>query len=89
MVLVRYEARSIFRHSTVAKFAVALLSNLENAYDIDEGNELQICTWRGDSLIFIRNNTIFYVSRSNITAGAALQISPDGEPGVIYHGIPD
>jgi dipeptidyl-peptidase-4 len=89
MVLVRYAGRQIFRHSSVARFAVVLLSDLATAYDIDGGNELQICTWRGDSLIFIRNNTIFYVSRANITADAAVQISPDGVPGVIYHGIPD
>lgn len=89
MVLVRYETRQIFRHSTVARYAVVLFSDLGTAYSIDGGNELQICTWRGDSLIFIRDNTIFYLSRENITQDSAIQISPDGVPGVIYHGIPD
>lgn len=90
-MLVRYQARPIFRHSTVARFAVVFLDDLDKAYNIEDGNELQICTFssRGDSLIYIRNNTIFYVSPDNIKAEKSVQISPEGEPGVIYYGIPD
>lgn len=89
--MVRYQARSIFRHSTVARFAVVLFSDLSKAYAIDSGNEVQICTFStsGDSLIYIRNNTIFYVSPLAILDETSIQISPNGEPGVIYHGIPD
>lgn len=66
-------------------------SDLAKAYHIDNGNEVQICTFStsGDSLIYIRNNTIFYVSPSAILTETSIQISPDGVPGVIYHGIPD
>lgn len=89
--MVRYQARSIFRHSTVARFAVVLLNDLDKVYNIDGGNEVQICTFstNGDSLIYIRSNTIFYVSPSDLLAEKSIQISPNGEPGVIYHGIPD
>lgn len=68
-----------------------LFSDLSKAYDIDSGNEVQICTFstNGDSLIYIRNNTIFYVSPLAILDETSIQISPNGEPGVIYHGIPD
>lgn len=66
-------------------------NDLDKAYNIDNGNEVQICTFstRGDSLIYIRNNTIFYVSPENIVNETFEQISPDGVPGVIYYGIPD
>lgn len=90
-ILVRYASRQIFRHSSVARFKVVFMNDLTKDYDIGNGEELQICTFSsgGASLIYIRDNTIFYVSPSNITNSASVQISPPGVPGVIYYGIPD
>lgn len=92
-VLVRYDQRSIFRHSTVAKFSVVFETDLTKEYKISNGEELRLCTFspKGDSLIFIdKNNTIYYINDDGLKSGKSpKRASNYGTPNVIYNGIPD
>jgi dipeptidyl-peptidase 4 len=64
---------------------------LATEYKVANGGEIQICNFEpnGNSIIYILDNTIYYADESLIRSGNSVQISEDGEPGVIYHGIPD
>jgi dipeptidyl-peptidase-4 len=90
-VLVLYESRSIFRHSTVAKFSVVFMDDLDTEYKISNGEEIQLCKFSpsGDGLIYIKDNTIFHATDANIKAETKALVSLTGEDGVIYYGIPD
>ncbi|KAG5675085.1 hypothetical protein PVAND_005017 [Polypedilum vanderplanki] len=90
-VLVRYAQRSIFRHSTVAKFSVVFMDNLEVEYKISDGDEIQLCKFspNDDGLIYIKQNTIYHATDEQIKAGRYSVQSPPGEDGVLYFGIPD
>ncbi|CAO1395349.1 unnamed protein product [Diamesa tonsa] len=90
-VLVRYDERHIFRHSTVSKFSIIFLSDLTAIYDVSSGAELQLCFFSpdGNSLGYVMDNNIFYVKFIG-TAGLLPQmLTADGVPGVIYNGAPD
>lgn len=85
-ILVRYSNRQIFRHSTVSKFSVISLPELE-VTEIADGEEIQIAFFApvGKGLAYIESNNIYY----NDFEGMPIIITSDGIPGVIYNGIPD
>nr|XP_022913597.1 venom dipeptidyl peptidase 4 [Onthophagus taurus] len=88
-ILIRHNSQSIFRHSTVAQFTVyGLLS--KQYFDLANEELLQYASWslEGSSIAYVLNNNIYYVSTpSNVTK--PVQITSNGENGVIYNGIPD
>lgn len=89
-ILVRYSQRQIFRHSTVSKFSVLKVDNLDAAeVKISGGDEIQIAFFSptGNDLAYIKDNNIYYM---DLDAGTLPeQVTADGEPGIIYNGIPD
>lgn len=91
-ILVRYAPRQIFRHSTVAKFSLINLNNLEQEQvKIDGGGELQIAFFSptGNSLAYIESNNIYYLDLETYPPSLPTVITTDGTPGVIYNGVPD
>ena len=90
-VLVRYDERQIFRHSTVSKFSVIFLSDLTATYDVALGDELQLCFFSpdGKSLGYVMENNIYYVQLIGTAATLPQMLTADGVPGVIYNGAPD
>ncbi|XP_070499034.1 venom dipeptidyl peptidase 4 [Chironomus tepperi] len=93
-VLIRYEPRAIFRHSTVARFSVVSNDDLNVEFKIRNGTELQLCKFspNGDRILYIFDNTIYSVPVRSLSAtsqNTGTRISPFGIPGVEYYGIPD
>lgn len=88
-ILVRYAQRSIFRHSTVSKFSIIVPGSSDPEFKIAEGNEIQTAFFAptGKGMAYIRDNNIFYLNLEIM--GISELITTDGEPGVIYNGIPD
>lgn len=88
-VLVRYDNRQIFRHSTVSKFTIVFLDSSVPSYKIAEGGEIQIAFFspNGNGLAYIQDNNIYYLDFDAL--GLATIVTSDGVPGVIYNGIPD
>lgn len=87
-ILVRYNQRQIFRHSTVSKFAIVFIDSAEPNIQIANGEEIQIAFFapNGNGLAYIQDNNIYYM---NFEFGLPAIITVDGVPGVIYNGIPD
>jgi dipeptidyl-peptidase-4 len=90
-VLIRYSPRQIFRHSTVARYAVAYMNDLSVSFKVNNGEEIQVCVFTPNSngILYIRDNTMYYATDMLIRQEESERISAIGQPGVIYHGIPD
>lgn len=88
-ILVRFDQRQIFRHSTVSKFSIVFLDSTEPHYKIANGEEIQIAffTPNGNGLAYIKDNNIYYLNFNEF--GLPSIVTADGIPGVIYNGIPD
>lgn len=88
-ILVRYAQRSIFRHSTVSRFSVVVPGSDDPEFEIADGAELQTAFFApsGQGLAYILENNIYYLKLDAL--GLPEVITSDGEPGVIYNGIPD
>lgn len=88
-VLVRYDNRQIFRHSTVSKFTIVFLDFVEPSLKIADGGEVQIAFFspNGNGLAYIQDNDIYYLDFD--FSGNPKRVTSNGVPGVIYNGIPD
>ncbi|KAI4464720.1 protease family s9bc dipeptidyl-peptidase iv-related [Holotrichia oblita] len=75
-VLIRYNPISL------------LPSSYREYYPIGDNEHLHYASWSpsGHSLVYIFHNNIYYVSEPT---AAAIQVTTDGVPDVIYNGIPD
>uniref|UniRef100_A0A8D8BCF4 Venom dipeptidyl peptidase 4 n=4 Tax=Culex pipiens TaxID=7175 RepID=A0A8D8BCF4_CULPI len=87
-VLIRYAVRTVFRHSTLSKYAVLDLVT-RNSFDVAGGEEVSICILSptGGSLAYVKANNVFY--RPNLVVDEEVHLTEDGVPGVIYNGVPD
>ncbi|XP_055640244.1 venom dipeptidyl peptidase 4 [Toxorhynchites rutilus septentrionalis] len=87
-ILIRYDARTVFRHSTLAKYALFDITT-NTSYKIANGEEVSICKLSpgGKSLAYVKDNNVFY--RPNSMNDEELPLTQDGVPGVIYNGVPD
>jgi Dipeptidyl peptidase IV (DPP IV) N-terminal region len=77
-ILVRYDQRQIFRHSTVSKFTIVFLDGSEPNYKISNGNEVQIAffTPNANGLAYIELNNIYYLNFDDF--GLPAIITSDG-----------
>ncbi|GAB0093447.1 venom dipeptidyl peptidase 4 [Sergentomyia squamirostris] len=88
-VLVRYAVRSIFRHSTVAKFAVYNIED-QTSVDVSNTDELNVCVWSpasSNTLVFVKDNDVY--TKNLNPGGTETRLTFDGVPGVVYNGVPD
>ncbi|XP_053691924.1 venom dipeptidyl peptidase 4 [Sabethes cyaneus] len=87
-VLIRYAVKTVFRHSTLAKYALLdILSGV--SYDISNGDDVSICTLSptGQALVYVKNNNVYL--RPTLTSDDEIALTSDGVPGIIYNGVPD
>lgn len=78
------------RYSFLAQYTIIELAT-GNQIQLTAQNEkiLRLAVWGpvGNSLIYIHNNNIFF--RPSVTIAAEIQLTGDGELGIIYNGVPD
>uniref|UniRef100_A0A1L8DPB2 Venom dipeptidyl peptidase 4 n=1 Tax=Nyssomyia neivai TaxID=330878 RepID=A0A1L8DPB2_9DIPT len=87
-IIIRYSVRSIFRHSTVAKYAVYDITTGISS-DVSNADELNVCVAspvNSNILAFVKDNDVYVKELSN---GQETRLTFDGVPGVIYNGVPD
>lgn len=88
-LLIRHDVRQIFRHSTVAKFAIVqdVQNEKPTIIHIANGAELSTCIWapKTDRLAFVRNNDVYVRNE----AGVEMRLTTDGVSGEIYNGVAD
>uniref|UniRef100_A0A182SC86 Dipeptidylpeptidase IV N-terminal domain-containing protein n=1 Tax=Anopheles maculatus TaxID=74869 RepID=A0A182SC86_9DIPT len=87
-VLVRYDVRTVFRHSSLSKYAI--YDTLDGTtYHVANQEEVSICILSptGQSLAYVKDNNVYY--RESLVAAQERPLTLDGVPGVIYNGIPD
>ncbi|XP_058447829.1 venom dipeptidyl peptidase 4 [Malaya genurostris] len=87
-VLIRYAVRTVFRHSTLSRYTV-LDTKTGTSYDVANADEVSICVLdpNGQSLIYVKNNNVYY--RSDLLSTDEIALTQDGVSGVIYNGVPD
>lgn len=85
-LLIRYDVKSIYRHSTIAKYVVHEIESGQNHHIADQ-EHISICLWSpvGVTLAYVKDNDVYYRNAS----GNEIRLTFDGEPGVIYNGVPD
>lgn len=94
--LVKYEATAVYRHSTLAKYAVIKMAD-KSVMELHEGLKdklLQTCRfspYEDDVLIAVKDNNIFYHKfPANPADKPTLdQVTTLGEKDVVYNGVPD
>ncbi|XP_052898593.1 venom dipeptidyl peptidase 4 [Anopheles moucheti] len=87
-VLVRYDVRTVFRHSSLSKYAI--YDTLDGSvYYIANQEEVSICILSptGQSLAYVKDNNVYY--RASLLNPVEQPLTLDGVTGVIYNGIPD
>uniref|UniRef100_A0A182JFB8 Venom dipeptidyl peptidase 4 n=1 Tax=Anopheles atroparvus TaxID=41427 RepID=A0A182JFB8_ANOAO len=86
--LIRYDVRTIFRHSSLSKYAIYDTSN-SAVYHIANQEEVSICILSptGQSLAYVKDNNVYY--RASLLEPTETLLTEDGVPGIIYNGIPD
>ncbi|XP_055547691.1 venom dipeptidyl peptidase 4 [Wyeomyia smithii] len=87
-VLIRYAVRTVFRHSTLSKYALLDIT-AGVSYNISNGDEVSICTVspNGQALVYVKDNNVYL--RPNLINDDEIPLTSDGVPGVIYNGVPD
>lgn len=88
--LIRYDVRTVFRHSSLSKYAIYDTVTSE-VHHIADQQEVSICILSptGQSLAYVKDNNVYYRA-SLVGAGSTeTSLTEDGVPGVIYNGIPD
>ncbi|KFB44705.1 AGAP008176-PA-like protein [Anopheles sinensis] len=87
-VLVRYDVRTVFRHSSLSKYAIYDTLTSET-YHIANQEEVSICILAptGQSLAYVKDNNVYY--RASLLEATETSLTEDGVPGIIYNGIPD
>ncbi|XP_050072273.1 venom dipeptidyl peptidase 4 [Anopheles maculipalpis] len=87
-VLVRYDVRTVFRHSSLSKYAI-YDTLAGTTYHVANQEEVSICILSptGQSLAYVKDNNVYY--RESLVDPVERPLTLDGVPGVIYNGIPD
>uniref|UniRef100_A0A182JT27 Venom dipeptidyl peptidase 4 n=1 Tax=Anopheles christyi TaxID=43041 RepID=A0A182JT27_9DIPT len=87
-VLVRYDVRTVFRHSSLSKYAIYDTLS-DTVYPIANQEEVSICILSptGQSLAYVKDNNVYY--RAALLDPVERSLTTNGVPGVIYNGIPD
>ncbi|XP_062551679.1 venom dipeptidyl peptidase 4-like [Armigeres subalbatus] len=87
-VLIQYDARTVFRHSTLSKFTVLDITS-GISYDVANAEEISVCkvSPNGKSLAYVKDNNVYY--RAKILSTVEIPLTTDGVPGVIYNGASD
>ncbi|CRK90577.1 CLUMA_CG004279, isoform A [Clunio marinus] len=88
-ILVRYDQRQIFRHSTVSRFSVIVPGSTEPEFKIANGDEIQTAFFSptGNGIAYIQDNNVYYLTTDALEVTQT--ITNDGVPGIIYNGVPD
>uniref|UniRef100_A0A6E8VW19 Venom dipeptidyl peptidase 4 n=1 Tax=Anopheles coluzzii TaxID=1518534 RepID=A0A6E8VW19_ANOCL len=86
--LVRYDVRTVFRHSSLSKYAIYDTLS-DTVYHIANQEEVSICILSptGQSLAYVKDNNVYY--RASLLDPVERSLTTNGVPGVIYNGIPD
>ncbi|XP_055597026.1 venom dipeptidyl peptidase 4 [Uranotaenia lowii] len=86
--LIRYDVKTVFRHSTLSKYTLLDIST-GNTYTIADGQDVSICVLAPNhqSLAYIKDNNVYY--KSSLTSSQEVALTTDGIPGIIYNGVPD
>ncbi|XP_077997531.1 inactive dipeptidyl peptidase 10-like isoform X2 [Glandiceps talaboti] len=93
-VLLATKEKQVYRHSFLAIYIIYDTSNKERMFlnppevhDPEQETYIQYAAWspQGD-LVFVYENNIYY---QDITETEVRQVTADGVPNVIFHGIPD
>uniref|UniRef100_A0A182PPN8 Venom dipeptidyl peptidase 4 n=1 Tax=Anopheles epiroticus TaxID=199890 RepID=A0A182PPN8_9DIPT len=86
--LVRYDVRTVFRHSSLSKYAIYDTVS-ETVYHVANQEEVSICILSptGQSLAYVKDNNVYY--RADLLVPEERSLTTNGVPGVIYNGIPD
>lgn len=76
------------KHSDLSRFQIAL-TPIEEASRDQEQPKIQWAGWvpRTNSLVFVYENDIYY--KPDPRSSRTFRITKTGQPGVVYHGIPD
>ncbi|KAF7269818.1 hypothetical protein GWI33_017160 [Rhynchophorus ferrugineus] len=88
-VLIKYNASSVFRHSTTVICSVYDIA-AGVYFDLNAKRPVQLAQFdnTGHGIIYVCDNNIYYLK--SIADGALpVVITADGIPGVIYNGVPD
>lgn len=61
------------------------------SYDIDNGNEIQICSFTpsSDGIFYVKGNNLFYAAENQIKSNSSTRVTSSGNDGEIFNGIPD
>ncbi|XP_019867181.1 venom dipeptidyl peptidase 4 isoform X2 [Aethina tumida] len=88
-VLIEYDTSSVFRHSTTSKFAVYDIAEKLD-YKLHNEELLQYATFdpSGHGIAYVYKNNIYYLANPT-EATNPKQITTDGEPNIVYNGVPD
>uniref|UniRef100_A0A182W6X9 Venom dipeptidyl peptidase 4 n=1 Tax=Anopheles minimus TaxID=112268 RepID=A0A182W6X9_9DIPT len=86
--LVRYDVRSVFRHSSLSKYAIYDTLD-ESIYHIANQEEVSYCILSptGESLAYVKDNNVYY--RASLLDPVERPLTLDGVTGVVYNGIAD
>uniref|UniRef100_A0A182NFA4 Venom dipeptidyl peptidase 4 n=1 Tax=Anopheles dirus TaxID=7168 RepID=A0A182NFA4_9DIPT len=87
-VLVRYDVRTVFRHSSLSKYAI-YDTVTSTTHHVANQEEVSICILSptGQSLAYVKDNNVYY--RAALLDPTERSLTTDGVRGVIYNGIPD
>ncbi|KAF5289051.1 hypothetical protein FQA39_LY03930 [Lamprigera yunnana] len=88
-LLIKYNKKTIFRHSTLSQYAVYDITN-KNYHKLHGTKFLQLAKWApvGHRLIYIYKNNIYYIPKIEDISNPK-QITKDGVPGIIFNGLSD
>ncbi|XP_052868310.1 venom dipeptidyl peptidase 4 [Anopheles cruzii] len=86
--LIRYDVRTVFRHSSLSKYAV-YDTTTGDVFTVANQEEVSICILSptGQSLAYVKDNNVYY--RASLLDNTEIPLTTDGVPGIIYNGVPD
>lgn len=89
-LLLALNYQKLYRHTYLAHYKIVNLETLaETTLAMNDSTSLQLATWapRGNALIYVHQNNIFYRPEAEVPID--YQITDSGVFGTIYNGVPD
>ncbi|XP_066587909.1 venom dipeptidyl peptidase 4 isoform X2 [Prorops nasuta] len=89
-LLLALNYQKLYRHTYLAQYKIVNLeTRVETSLASNDSTSLQLAIWapRGNALIYVHQNNIFYRPEAEVPAD--YQITYNGVFGTIYNGVPD
>lgn len=98
-VLITTKKRKLHRYSYTAHYALYSVDTSSHSWISldpadDPSSAVQLAAWapKGHGLAFVYKNDLYYQADAGklaTDANSKVRLTKDGEPGVIFHGVPD